>query len=347
MDGIDLLPWRWVSLYETARAIRRGGMPRPRMAIVYPVYGCNQNCRGCDYAELNRDARTMFTPAQFADVVDQVAALGARSAEFCGGGEPMLHPWLLEAVRRLRDREISVGVLTNGTRIDADAASVLVRNCAYVRVSVEAGTRETFNRVKRPTSDAAGWDRVIDGIRYLVAARRATSGGGDRRCLISYKMAVSTVNAGDLGAAVDLAARLGVDSIQYKAIRNVPEELPESSTRRLDTILDGLRARNLPLRIVGRLSPSPAAGRCWISPVQTTIDPRGDVYLCCYYRHRAASHRIGNLFATRLAAIWGSVRHRQAIAAIDPRDCARYDCRFRRYNALLDEALAAGQLEFV
>jgi hypothetical protein len=45
---------RILSYYKEACMIKQGIMPWPRMAIVYPVYGCNRNCTGCMYGDYNK-----------------------------------------------------------------------------------------------------------------------------------------------------------------------------------------------------------------------------------------------------------------------------------------------------
>ena len=80
---------------------------------------------------------------------------------------------------------------------------------------------------------------------------------------------------------------------------------------------------------------------------QVTVDARGDVYLCCYFRHRAERHAIGNVYDQAFRELWASDRHRAAIAGIDPGECSALDCRFIRYHDVVDTWMKDDQFSFI
>jgi MoaA/NifB/PqqE/SkfB family radical SAM enzyme len=345
---LDWLELRVLSFYHEALQIRNGQMPAPRMGILYPTYACNHRCRGCDYTELNRQGGSL-TEAGLDRVLDQLLELGVQSVEFCGGGEPTLHPSLVRAIDRLAAAGVAFGLLTNGTCLTDPLVERLVARGSYCRVSVEAGSRSVFERYKRPVNGSAGFDTVMANIERLVAARNAAVPRS--RLQISYKYSLDATNWQDARRAVDLAHRLQVDSIQFKCIRNVPTEITDSGLiDRIARELQDSRGRHPGMRILAGLGRSSLGGsRCWLSPLQVTIDALGDAYICCYYRHRRDAHRLGNVLAQGLREIWYSQEHWRRIAAIDPADCDRYDCRFHGYNRLMHELVAedVGQLAFI
>lgn len=343
-SAFDYLETRILSCYAEAKQLRNGEMCRPRMAIIYPTYVCNHRCVGCDYSDQNasQEAQTL-SKGQLERVIDQVIEFGIPAVEFCGGGEPLLHPHLDDAVERLCSCGVSVGVLTNGTAVSPLRAQRLTRLCSYIRVSVEAGCAETFERVKRPRSASLGFDQVIQNLSQLLESRREQGS----RCQISYKFTVDKNNFEDLEAAIRLAAHLGVDSIQFKSIRNVPSELSIEEKSTLDRRLAELRIQYPGVRILGSLLPYRVSTSCWLSPLNVVIDARGDLYLCCYYRHRRERHRFGNLFSNSLRELWYSDEHREKLRGIRDEECEQYDCRFMRYAETLDKALQYGQLEFL
>ncbi len=345
---LDWLELRVLSFYHEALAIRRGKMPPPRMCILYPTYACNHRCRGCDYEELNRRGGSL-TDDGIDRVIDQLIALGVQSVEFCGGGEPTLHPSLARAMDRLVAGGVAFGLLTNGTRLSGPLLERLVAHGSYCRVSVEAASRPVFDRYKRPANGGDGFDAVVANIGRLVAARDAAVPRS--RLQVSYKYSLDTTNWQDAARAVDLARRLRVDSIQFKCVRNVATEITDPGlVDRLARELEAKRREFPGMRIMGNLGRSSlGACRCWLSPLQVTIDPFGDAYICCYYRHRMDAHRLGNVLSQSLHDIWYGEEHWRRIAAIDPAECNRYDCRFHGYNRLMQELVAedVGQLSFI
>jgi MoaA/NifB/PqqE/SkfB family radical SAM enzyme len=306
-------------------------MPPPRMAIVYPTYGCNHRCRGCDYAGLNRRNRA-FTREQFRSVLDQLTALGVSGVEFCGGGEPTLHPDLPEMMERLARAGVAFGLLTNGTALGPALRRRLVRSGAYCRVSLESASEKMFNAYKRPASRSSGFSAVLDNVRALARLRDR-----ERSALqLSLKYSVGAGNSGDLEAAAGLAAELRADSLQFKLLRNVPDEIKSAAAlAALSARAEALRKKYPRLDISHGFAKSKLKGRCWVSPLQLTVDPLGDVYICCYYRHRAARHRLGNLLRQPLERIWYSPAHLKKLRGVRAADCNKYDCRFHAYNELL------------
>ena len=167
----DMLQYRILTHYDEALMIREGKMPAPRTAIVYPTYVCNQNCTWCEYGRENNERPSMMSGDEFFRLMDDLRDLGVRGTEFCGGGEPTLHPVFAEVVRESKANGMSIGVLTNGTRCLGDVASALVDCASYVRVGFDGATTDTVNRVKRPRNSSGSFEAVCANVREMIALR--------------------------------------------------------------------------------------------------------------------------------------------------------------------------------
>ncbi|MFH0921490.1 MAG: radical SAM protein [Fibrobacterota bacterium] len=338
----SLLNARILSHYESARKILSNKMPAPRTAILYPTYVCNQACPGCEYQEDNRGIARMMTRAQLMHAVDELAALGVQGLEFCGGGEPTLHPDLAQAILRLRKRGISIGLLTNGTHLTGKLAKVAVRNLSYIRISLDAADAATFNRVKRPKDKNAGFAQVVANIRKIVALRKKDNAP----VTLSIKYLVSRLNAEGLEKAAKLAASLGVDSLQFKSVRIFKGLELKKEGDAIRRRIDALAKKYPKLAVLGGIDKANVTMKCWLSPVQIMIDAIGEVFVCCYYRHRRDTHGFGNIFKTPLKKIWFSKRHWKAIASIKPAECNRLDCRFAAYNQIMADMMIKDKAQF-
>jgi len=342
-DGVfDYLDQRILTHYPAARTILDGEMPPPRTAIVYPTYVCNQNCMWCEYAEDNQDLHCMMSDDQLRGLIEDLRDLGVRRVEFCGGGEPTLHPLLPGLIRDMKAAGMSTGLLTNGTRLRGELAEAVVDCASYVRVGFDAANAATFDRVKRPKTAAAGFDGVCENVAGLLALRAARGGN----VLISMKVILSADNCTEVEACVQLARRLGVDSVQFKAARLCDTELSGEQAAAVTAELDRLRGESADLSIVGGVEKVNMTRPCWLTPLQIMVDTLGDVFLCCYYRHRKASHRFGNAFEESLRDIWHSQRHWDAIRGIKPPECNLLDCRFVRYNDIMTTLLIENDAQF-
>jgi radical SAM protein with 4Fe4S-binding SPASM domain len=318
---------RILSHHPAVKEIRRGGLPFPRMAILYPVYGCNLRCVGCEYAAHN-EAPTHLPLERWFALLDELAQGGTMGVELCGGGEPLLHPGVVEAVVHGARAGLRFGALTNGTCVSGRFLAEALPHLAYVRVTLDAATPETYARA-RPAPGASPWPTVLENVRRLLAARRPGTE-------ISLKFLVHRLNRAEILPAVALARALGVDSIQFKAARGDPSALDPEETRAVSADLARARAAAGAFPVLGSVEKLTMRRRCELTPLQTTIDARGDVYLCCYFSHRAERHRIGNVLTQRFGEIWGGPRHAEVVAAVRPEECSRFDCRFVRYHQVLD-----------
>jgi len=343
LKALALLDNRVLSCYAEARELRVGKMCPPRVAIIYPTYQCNQRCLGCDYASLRSGVQ--MTRDELSYCIGQFAALGTLSWDASGGGEPTLHPYIRNAMEdSFHKWGMAFGLVTNGTRLhDQELCKTLLEHGSYCRVSIESATEAAFNTYKRPMTKEASFAAVVDNLKRLLSERKEVKSN----LVISYKFTVSAANWQDIPAAFDLAEELGVDSLQFKAIRNTEWEMTPDEEAKSAAMIDAGKAQHPNLLALGNVQRTHLAGKCWLSPLAATVDPSGNLYVCFYYRHRQDRHWFGNMFETPLRDLWYGERHMEAIRNIRPAECNAYDCRFHGYNERMGEVMRDGQLEFI
>ena len=146
-------------------------VPLQRLSAVWiQVTGtwCNLRCAHCINASGPVDP--WLAPMAAGDVeghVDEAARLGAREVYFTGG-EPFLHPRLLDLLAHALER-LPTTVLTNGTMITegvADRLAELAARARYsleIRVSLDDPDREANDRVR----GRGAFDRALGAIRRL------------------------------------------------------------------------------------------------------------------------------------------------------------------------------------
>lgn len=82
----------------------------PILAHLVPVRRCNLSCTYCNEFDQVSSPVALETVLER---VDRLAELGTTAVHL-SGGEPMLHPELGRIIRRIRDRGMLAGLLTNG-----------------------------------------------------------------------------------------------------------------------------------------------------------------------------------------------------------------------------------------
>jgi MoaA/NifB/PqqE/SkfB family radical SAM enzyme len=150
---VDYVRWQ-----RGVREAAARGIPAPESPTRGPVSinldlttACNYRCdHCCDWDILNSGIR--HDEQQLRDSLTQLAADGLKSVILIGGGEPTVYPRFAEFVQFLKcDLRLQTAVVSNGGRNDRifEAAGWLGAS-DWVRLSLDAGTDETFQRMHRP-----------------------------------------------------------------------------------------------------------------------------------------------------------------------------------------------------
>ena len=339
----NYLDKRVLSFYNEAMMIKRGVFPNPRFMILYPTNVCPFNCTFCDYAELNAMEKKTLKPSEWEYILNEFKNNGGMAVELCGGGEPLATPGVDELIRYAAKLGLKVGVMTNGLFIDAKKYPKIydaLLDCAsYVRVSMESGSQEVFDKVRQTTKFS--FNDIIDNVSELIQDK-------SDELQVSYKYTIgSHWNYRDVYRAIRIAEVYKFDSIQFKPACNVNDAFKENrNTVELD-IKYYAESYLTNTTLVCNLSDETLDTDCFMSAVHTVIDYNGDMFICCYYRHRIPEHRLGNIFDEPFWNIWYSHRRWEKIKEIDVNKCNLYDCRFIRYNKIMNHAIETGQLEFI
>lgn len=175
-----------------------------------PTNRCNHACAYCAYRsdalQLGRDMdpRDEIPREKLLEIVDDLVAMGVGALTLSGGGEPLLHPDLPEALDRLAPSAMRVACLTNGSRLSGGLAERLAFRASWVRVSIDGWDGESYARIRGCRADE--FDRVMGNLRAFKAL------GGP--CTLGAAIVVDAANAPHVGSLIDRLRDAGVDSVK-------------------------------------------------------------------------------------------------------------------------------------
>ena len=148
----------------------------------------------------------------FVALVDSLPRL--RRLTLQGLGEPLLSPHLVQMVEHAAGRGTSVGFNSNGTLLArAKAERLIAAGLSWLHVSLDGATAATYEDVRhgpRMRPRPGQFERVVENLRGLVAARRRARAPGPRIQLVFVAM---RRNVEELERLVELAADVGVDEV--------------------------------------------------------------------------------------------------------------------------------------
>lgn len=178
------------------------GLRLPPRVHIELSRSCNIACRICR----DKPYRAPFMePALFDCLAEQLFPTTAE-LRLDGGGELLMNRDLPAILRTISRYDQPFFVSSNGTLMTPQLAHMLAESpLHHIQISIDSPVRETFEWIRR----GARFERVIEGVKQLVAARRDVG----RPFLITFHAAVMRENVRQLPDLVRLAHELGAEGV--------------------------------------------------------------------------------------------------------------------------------------
>lgn len=153
-------------------------------------------------------------------LIDELDELGVRTIYFTGGGEPFMHPDILEFMRVIKQKGIHLDMSTNFTLVDRRVAEQLVDiGIDHMNLSLWAATPETY-AVQHPNKDRQTFLRMTETIEFIRDLKRRRGMSGPR--LGMYNV-INRENYFEISEMLEYAYRHGMDDISFVPVDTVPE----------------------------------------------------------------------------------------------------------------------------
>jgi radical SAM protein with 4Fe4S-binding SPASM domain len=332
---------------EQVDAYLRGQNPFPITLEIDPTNRCNNQCPECTF--IDKDQKLALSAQQILRVVKELRQLqGANAVTWTGGGEPLLYRELGQVVTAVHRLGAENALITNGRNLrDPVFLRDILPILRWVRISLDAGTAETYARVHGVPARA--FDEILDNVRAVIAARQA----GEYPVTIGISFLTSTTTVTDMQRTVMLAKGLGVDYIQFKPMqkRTGPWSYRYDNGGLIGQVQEfkkDLQREGTPDFQVFFSKSVFYSGEQWVptrchgQQFSTSVAADGKLYVCCHYKGNP-DFCLGDLTRQSFEEIWHSERRWQVLRAIDPRKCVPW-CKHHQTNVLLEEICRSGKL---
>jgi SynChlorMet cassette radical SAM/SPASM protein ScmF len=175
----------------------------------YLTKGCNLRCRHCwiqPKFQGEGQSYPSLAPEVFRSIVEEAKPLGLKSVKFTGG-EPLIHPQILELLEHVQGQELGFSVETNGVAMTPEIA-VKIKECkgAFVSVSLDGVDAETHEWVR---GVKGCFEAALAGIRLLV----------DAEIRPQIIMTVMRRNVSQMESMARLAESLGASSVKFNILQ--------------------------------------------------------------------------------------------------------------------------------
>lgn len=174
-------------------------------------------------------------------LIGQWADLGVKVIRFDGGGDPLTHPNLLQAIDLCRDLGLRTAVLTAGDLLAQRHISTFVRGRTYVRVSLNAASDETRRELHRRQGERYGVAHIFDAVSLLAAARDDAFGHESSTVMpIGATSMIHPVNVKETVSIAKRAKSAGFDHLSFRVILGADHRVAFTDAERaaLDAAFD-------------------------------------------------------------------------------------------------------------
>lgn len=198
------------------------------MIVLSIIYPCNFGCPNCPYTDSNspirqfyRERRGDLFPVGLWEKIAREAGPYGAWLRCTGGGEPMLHPRMVEMIEFAKAAGARVWLNTNGSmfgpipKLRDHLRRILAAGIDLIEFSMDAGDPTTYARVRPPhggppRDPQKWWDQQVDNVRAALALRKE-SGWANR-------IVVSIIRQQEIEGRLDEAVEfwlktIGVDEV--------------------------------------------------------------------------------------------------------------------------------------
>jgi MoaA/NifB/PqqE/SkfB family radical SAM enzyme len=322
---------------DRVNAWLKGRNPSPITAEIDMTNLCNHRCPECSgwyFQNRNADSLPLYL-AQ--DIIRQLSKARVRGLIFTGGGEPLCYPYIEEVVKLAYGLGLEVGFITNGSLINEKIARVLLDCCTWLRISLDAASAETFERIHG--MDGNTFDAVINNITLLTEMKNEVKS----KTTIGVGYLTSDFTKDEMYDMSILCRKLGVDYLQFRPMQihnngkfkyhrtNIKKEI----IRCLKESNDGYKVLYSKHKydMMRKKNYGRNYQKCFGQQFATVIAADSRMYICCHMRGYD-KYCIGDLKKNTFEEIWNSEQRKSVVENIDFQDCVPL-CRDNTFNQIL------------
>ncbi len=148
-------------------------------------------------------------------MLEELRELGTREIYMAGGGEPFMHPRIMDIIRTVKRLGFTLFVNTNFTLVDRNRARELVDlGVDHLTVSVWAGTAPVYALV-HPNKTEETFEDIRATLQYLNSIKKGPP-------FVKLYQVISSLNFHEIPEMVQLARETGSESLEYTLVDVMP-----------------------------------------------------------------------------------------------------------------------------
>lgn len=330
---------------EKINDILHGIRTAPIYIRIKPTNCCNQNCYYCGSKDDNVpedrifDRNALIPWDKMQEIIQDMVDMGVKAVSFSGGGEPLVYPYIEDALEFIKKNNIQYSIITNGQALEGRKAELLY-DAKWIRVSLESAHASTYVRIRGVNT----FEKVTQNIANFVQNKNPS-------CTVGINCVITKDNYQEIYDLCGLMAKLGTDNIKLSPLRldgdlgEYHKPIKENVTSQIKQAKRDFENDNF--KIIDKYSNDTGLDkhyrkpyhRCMIQEIFTVIGADCKVYFC-HQRAYTKNGDIGSLQEQSFKELWYSEDTVKKIRELDACQECNFRCVFDERNALLNNLVS-------
>lgn len=182
----------------------------PLYIRIKPENKCNHNCNYCHYKNSYLDLDE-YNPNdeiphdKMMEIIDDINYMGVKAVTFSGGGEPLLYPYIEEAMQKILNYGIDLSIITNGSLLAGKKAELLSK-AKWVRISVESVNDDEYCSIRGIRKGS--FEQLCKNIEEFAKIKEDS-------CELGINVVVNEQNHTEVYSIAELMKSLGVNHVKF------------------------------------------------------------------------------------------------------------------------------------
>ena len=138
---------------------------------------------------------------------------GCEDILICGGGEPFLHPQIMDMVSHVKNNNFYCQITTNFSNSITDEIidELIELQANQLIINISAGTEETYCKTRKVIKSA--WDKLLHNLNYISNRKKEVDSVNPE---VITKFILTRTNVHEISEMIDLAIKTKADTITFK-----------------------------------------------------------------------------------------------------------------------------------
>lgn len=329
---------------EILQCLQSGERCSPVYIRIKPTNRCNHNCNYCHYRSAYLDLDE-YNPTdeiphvKMMEIIDDMSDMGVKAVTFSGGGEPLLYPYIEEAMEKILECGIDLSIITNGSLLRGKKAEILSK-AKWVRISIESINDDEYCQIRGIKKNS--FNELCDNIKEFAKMKEDT-------CELGVNVVVSNQNYREVYQMAELMKSLGVNHVKFAPLittntREYHELFKDEVTKEIDKAQKDMTDANY--RIInlytGDFADSVVFERqyskCPIKEFICVIGANSKVYYC-HDKAYLSDGMVCDISRSSFREEWDSKKVTSKFKHFDAKQCCKQHCVYDSRNKLINSFL--------